>query len=249
MADDFGATSNEARVPHGHKPLLIAARDGDEPAVKRLIEEQYVGTNETDDDIRTPLWWAADRGYASVVKLLLGVAAVDPNRKDRHGVSPLFASMMEGHADVVELFIGRDDVDLEQGGLLLLSALAEGNMRIVNMLFDTGRVQSFLSTRDHHLNIHYEEEEVWEELPPLSWAVQNGCDKIFETLLEKEGKYKIDYNWEDSCGYTALFEAIERSDVSIIKRLLRIKGVASYKNKYGETPLTKACNIGSEEIV
>jgi hypothetical protein len=55
----------------------------------RLFKGKAVNTNTTDEDGRTPLWWAGWNGHEAVVKALLDSGKVDADLKNSHEWTPL----------------------------------------------------------------------------------------------------------------------------------------------------------------
>ena len=84
--------------------LFSAAESGDLDEVKRLVIDCGVDPNVRDDDVRTPLHYAAWRGHLDVVKLLLERGA-DPNAQGVEGETPLDHAMSKGHPDIVKLLL------------------------------------------------------------------------------------------------------------------------------------------------
>ena len=98
----------ELNDKNGWTPLLWAARNGNEAAVKLLLITLGV---EADSKVtkghgtgRTALSWAAERGYVAIVKLLLG-EGVGVDSKDERGWMPLSYAAKNGHTTIVSLLL------------------------------------------------------------------------------------------------------------------------------------------------
>src|SRR5258707_9238369 len=82
-------------------PLVDAAKDGDEKAVRALVQQHRVDVNAAEPDGTTALHWAAHRGDLATVDLLVrsGARATVVNS---FGVTPLALAAESGNAAVVE---------------------------------------------------------------------------------------------------------------------------------------------------
>jgi len=100
-----------ARDGAGCTPLLWAAKNGHDGAVRLLLERKDVGPNRSNNQGSTPLSRAADNGHEGVVKLLLERADTNPNSADSQDSTPLLWAALSGHEGVVNLLLGREDVE------------------------------------------------------------------------------------------------------------------------------------------
>jgi len=113
----------------GYTPLMWAAWNGQEGAVRILLGRDDINPNPLDIDGRTPLCLAAENGHEGVVKILLGRDDVSLERLDMFGRIALCYAAESGREGVVEILLGRDDVDpnaLDSDGRTPL-CLAAGN--------------------------------------------------------------------------------------------------------------------------
>ncbi|CAJ1379291.1 unnamed protein product [Effrenium voratum] len=89
-------------------PLCLAAEEGHLETCRVLLEAGQLKTkqghdkvNLPDEDLRSPLWWAAWRRHRELAALLLSFRA-DPEQGDRHGVSPREILMDDALANAEE---------------------------------------------------------------------------------------------------------------------------------------------------
>jgi len=92
-----------------------AAGFGQEGVVRLLLGHRDVNPNYSDDNDRTPLWYASANGHAGVVKQLLERGDVGLNRPDVNGRTPLVCATAEGHEEVARLVLEREDVYPDPG--------------------------------------------------------------------------------------------------------------------------------------
>ncbi|KAG0642718.1 ankyrin repeat-containing domain protein [Tuber brumale] len=123
----------------GNTPLLWAARNGHEGAVRILLERGDVNPDKPGSSGRTPLWWAAWDGHEGVVKMLLGRDDLNPDKPDNHSETPLRQAASNGHeGGVVKMLLGRDDVNPDKpdndGRTPLWSATERGHAQLVVLL-------------------------------------------------------------------------------------------------------------------
>lgn len=68
-----------------HDPCL----EGDLSRLIELLSQQNADINETDDEFRTPLHYAAFSGSYQCVSYLLKQEDIEIDKKDKYGMSPL----------------------------------------------------------------------------------------------------------------------------------------------------------------
>jgi hypothetical protein len=102
-------------VTEGFYPLYLAASNGQEAVVKKLLGVEGVDVNRGHPTNGvTPLWEACHKGHEGVVRLLLAHAATEVNQaRTDVGSTPLFIACQEGHESVARMLleVGHADVN------------------------------------------------------------------------------------------------------------------------------------------
>ena len=221
----------------GHTPLLWAAKNGHDGAVKLLLDREDVDPNRPNNNSSTPLSWAAINGHEEVIKLLLGRKDIDPNHPDNQDNTPLSWAADKGHEEVVKLLLGRNDVDPnrpdENGRTPLGCAAVQGHEAVIRLLLDRNDVDPNRPDSQHGT--------------PLSWAARYGHESVVKLLL---GRTDVDSNCPGQNGRTPLACAAAKGHEGIVKLLLGRGDFEPNKtdNKDG-TPLLWAANNGHEGVV
>ena len=136
------------------KPLFWAARHGNVPAVRALLESGEDVNKVLTGDKRTALHIAAGRGHAALVKALIEAGAdvnkpASPHSVDSsgkctgvlHDVTPLYVAAQEGHTHVVmELIKAGADLNLatSSGFTPLCAAAHNGHESVVALRIQAG---------------------------------------------------------------------------------------------------------------
>ncbi len=114
--------------------FFAAARKGDTPAVKALLDKG-VDVNSKTRYGATALSYACDKGHVEVVKLLIERGA-DVNSKDTfYGEVPLGWALSHGHVQVVKLLLDKGAAGIERA---LISGVEDGNVEIVKVALEKG---------------------------------------------------------------------------------------------------------------
>jgi len=94
-----------ATTPFGFTALHIAAVNGHEQVVTKLLSEAAIVVDTRNAKGNTPLHCAAEQGFASIASLLIkNGAKVDA--RGNNGETPLHVAAIKGHKSVVSLLIG-----------------------------------------------------------------------------------------------------------------------------------------------
>ncbi|CAM9443730.1 unnamed protein product, partial [Hapterophycus canaliculatus] len=125
----------------GRCALHLAAASGIDPdVIGLLVWKAPVLLNHTDNEGKTPLWYAADGGHESAVVRLLQAGAKNENKGQPK--CPLSAAVLNGHEVVVRILI---DEGIEAIGRFLAishgihAAVKERRTRILHALLTTPR--------------------------------------------------------------------------------------------------------------
>jgi cytohesin len=154
----------------GDTPLLTAARDDDEAAVRALIARR-ADVNEPAADGSTALLWAAYHANLAMATALIdaGARADVPNG---FGVTPLLQASRTGDVGMIEALLkagadaGRTDPESETP---LMAAARSGRLEAVRLLLEAGAGANDL---DPH-----------QEQTALMWASAEGHADVVEALL------------------------------------------------------------------
>ena len=239
MADKLSVSDSVTKV-------YQSARDGSSnltDLLKRLKTEQRKTALETKtkdgSHFVTPLIIAAHNGHLNSVKILLGYGADIEARGTLKiendvikGCTPLWAAAASGHLNVVKLLIERNaDVDgrTSTDSTPLRAAACEGNLEVVGCLVESGA------------NVNA---RTMIEKTPLMVACYRGLLSVI-TYLINEGAF---VDLPDKDGNTALHYAAQGGHLETVSQLLAL-GAPQLPNNQGLTPLLRACDYCSIEIV
>lgn len=167
------------KAQYGISPLHLACQRANYPAVKALLESEYIDVSIPDDNQDTPLHEACLSGDQRIVELLLqrmkkenATLLLQNDEKQ----TPLHVACSEGHTEIVKLilqygFQQRKDLVTAQDNEFstpLHLACENGNEEIVHILLLNGA------------DIHAAKNE---EISPLHLAARHGFTKVATTLL------------------------------------------------------------------
>jgi ankyrin repeat protein len=124
-------------VGHNVTPWCLAAARGHLHIVEMFLD-RGMDADARDDQLRTPLSYAAEKGYVDVVLMLLKRKDVNADSKDKLGQTPLFFAASGGRLHVVNILLKREDVDpvsvSENGQTPLSIARSAQHRAVVNVL-------------------------------------------------------------------------------------------------------------------
>ena len=122
---------------YGNTPLFWAAVNGNEGVAKILLE-QGVHPDKSNNASETPLSIAAYLGHEGVAKILLGQEEVDPDKPDMAGCTPLHNAAWGGHVETVKILLARNEVNPDKpnnhGSTPLSIAAQYGHEVVVQIL-------------------------------------------------------------------------------------------------------------------
>ncbi len=118
--------------------LFAAARKGDAPAVKALLEKGVDANAKWRYDT-TALFFAADRGHTEVVKVLLEHGATVNVKDTYYGMTPMDRAAGKGHVEVVRMLLekGADGKDRA-----LTTGVSANNKGLVEVVLEKGGLKA-----------------------------------------------------------------------------------------------------------
>lgn len=242
----------------------------DEEHVKCLISLLNAGANVNlaDNDGDTPLILAVKREEVRVVDLLL-VKKPNLDLRDAYGMTALHWAVTEGNVLMVKLLLGagaHPDIPDERGFTPLMRATINTNYEIIQLLIeaharldlkcDSERTMLSFALSSFDVDIDFVQQLLSHPLvvAQLKLEHQDGNNMLLKVecveLLELLLKAGLDPNVRNSCGETALTEAVQNyytlsdSDprwlVKAVKSLLNAGADPNRTNDIGLTPLMRA---------
>lgn len=234
--------------------LLDAVRADDRLRAGQLLKAG-APANERDDDGATPLAWAAMRSNVELARQLLQAGA-DPNLTNELGVSPLAVAVMNGSAELAALLIEHradPNVSRENGETPLMIAARMGRVDMMKRLLASGarldaREKKFGQTALMWAAGHPEAVALLLERGADVRAVTKAWDVTYTNYLPTTvtlGKTGIPWNNDGvyvakKGGLTALHFAVQKNDVTSVRRLLDAGADVDAVAADGTTPLLAA---------
>lgn len=229
---------------NGWTAFLVAAQNGKLETIKLLLQHG-ADINETVEEQqwkgRNALIIACSEDYSDIVRFLIDRNAELNAKSANDDWTGLMWSIKQGNRELVTMLLeGGADIHTVvehgawKGHTPLMLAAGEGHVEIVRLLCEQGAAL---------------ETTLPDGWTALMLAAHRGDLKTVETLIEqgadvntivKAGK------WKD---YTALMAAILKKHIEIVRFLLARGAKADTGHFWGETALTLALKIGSDEIV
>jgi ankyrin repeat protein len=231
-----GAQAN-SKDERGSTPFMLACQQGQMGVVKVLLEQ--VGPQafqETDEDRRTALYYAACWGKEEIFSFLLGQGG-QANSKDKYGATPFMLACQEGHMGVVSLIlqhVGPQALqEMEKRGWTALHfAAVRGHEDIVTFLLGQGAQASRRND---------------DGMTPFMRACHQGRTGVVQVLVQHMGKQAV--HETDNRGATALHWAAHRGHEETAAFLISQGAQCSSRAVGGGTPLMWACWWGRLGVV
>ncbi|KAK1840600.1 Ankyrin repeat domain-containing protein 50-like protein 3 [Colletotrichum chrysophilum] len=228
----FWQTNYQYQSRDGLNSVHLAALNGHDEVLLRLLPSDNDALNSRDNAGRTPLIWGSSEGHDNIVRMLLDKGADVNAQGGRYG-NALQAASFKGHDKIVQMLLDKDaDVNAQGGDYVnaLYIASEEGHDDIVQMLLNKGA----------DVNAHGGEYG-----NALQAASQGGHNNIVQMLLDKGA----DVNARGGVYGNALQAASEGGHDNIVQMLLD-KGadVNAQGGEYGNA-LQAASERGHDNIV
>lgn len=185
---------------------------------------------------------ATEKGHTTKLRTLLTRGA-DANVRDRHGFSALMKAALYGHPAIVEMLMERG-ADLnasdENGWTPLMSAASNGNPEIVELFLRKG---ADVNAKDRFGNTALLVAAAAHTQGEFEKSRADALKNVI-SLLESGA----DVNLGGHGGETALFKAVGRGDIRMVRRLLEKGADPNGKNANGLTALRAAQRQGRADI-
>ncbi len=222
-------------------PIVDAARNGDEAALRSLVE-QGANVNATAGDGSTALLWASHRDLPESVDLLVRAGA-QVNRANDLGATPLWAASENGSVAVVELLLDADadpNLALRHGETPLMAAARSGGARAAELLLEHGADPNATGPRGQTALM-------WAVLDLSSDVVKvlvdHGADVHARTAATMELKahephtHIQNQGWFEHGGNTALMFAARVGDAESARHLVAAGADVNDKSAFGVSAL------------
>ena len=183
--------------------FLAAAASADASTVKRMLDNEHVHVDATDNDGRTALHMAASNGHTAMVRLLVDKYEARPACLDSHGGTPLDDGIREGHLPVVEFLSTRKNGPRpwEQYTDQFIQAAAINDLKVMKLLVAAG-IDPNCHDQANRTALHV--------------SASNGCTEAVEYLLSLPG---TQVGPVDRMGGTPLWDALVRGWTTVSKLL------------------------------
>ena len=237
----------------GDPPLVEAARNGDEAALRTLVE-QGAPVNAAAGDGSTALLWASHRDLPESVELLIRAGA-DVNRANDLGATPLWAAGENGGVAVIGLLLdaGADpNLALRHGETPLMAAARAGSARVAELLLEHGADPNAMGPRSQ---------------TALMWAVLGLSPDVVRVLLDHGADVHArtaataqlkahephthiqNQGWFEHGGNTALLFAARVGDVESARHLVAAGADLDDRSAFGVTALATAAYSNFRTLV
>jgi len=210
--------------------LYFAARNGNEPAVRKLVD-RGVSTGERTSGGWTPLHAAAWFNHGTVVKILVEAGA-GIEATAHCGWTPLHGAVRNGHERVARLLLGyhsNTEARTNDGYTPLHLAAKCGYENLARLFLDNADKDA----------------KDGDGRTPLYISAKGGYEEITRLLLNKGADMTV----RTKGGWTALHAAARFGHESTSKVLIDMGSDMESRSKGGETPLFTAAKVGHMEVV
>ena len=178
--------------------------------MKILLERGDVNSDSSDEDGRTPLFYAAECEHEGIVNILLERGDVDSDSSDKYGQTPLSRAAQYGYEGIVKMLLERGDVNSDSSdkyGRTPLSYAAEGKIKT-----------------------HYKESG---SMPPCSPRL-SGYEALVKILLERGD---VNPESSDNDGRTPLMHAERSGKIGVVRLLSEPRPLSSRASQTSDLTL------------
>ncbi|KAF4921188.1 Ankyrin repeat domain-containing protein 50 [Colletotrichum fructicola] len=136
----FWQTNYQYQARNGLNSVHLAALNGHDEVLSRLLDSDDTTLNSKDNRGNTPLVWGSLEGHHNIVQTLLDKGA-DVNAQGGDNSNALHAASFRGHANVIRILLDKGANVNSQGGYYgnaLQAASFGGHDNVVQMLLDKG---------------------------------------------------------------------------------------------------------------
>ncbi|KAL4928340.1 ankyrin repeat-containing domain protein [Aspergillus undulatus] len=274
LEGEVGAAS-DARNLDGQNTVLIAALQGNDRVLTRLLNLHLVRTDLRDSWRRGALQAAVESRNPAAVKVLVqSKRVVDVSTLDRNGQTPLGAAIQADDVEMIQVFV--DSIKLSKSDICnardscektpLIIACQQRMTNLFWKLLDSGRCDVNIQDDDNRTALSYsvlrENVDFVRALLKIKDTDSNIPDRFGETAFtyavildrsdiaqEMIDSGKVHINATDKYGRTALHRAVRRGQSQIVQTLLDNLADADAPDKQGWTPLMEAAGNGDEGLV
>lgn len=183
--------------------LIAAAREGDEVAVRGLVDG-HANVDARDAQGATALHWAVERNHPAIVEILLdGGATVDA--ANRHGITPLFLAAVNASPALVTRLLdagANPAAARSDGETVLMTAARTGSVDVLRILAERGADVNAT--------------EKWRGQTALMWAAAQKHAAAARLLIDRGAHV----NARSTAGYSPLVFAVRAGDRETVRVLL-----------------------------
>jgi ankyrin repeat protein len=234
-------------------PLVDAARDGDQAALRTLVQKK-ADVNATEGDGSTALQWASYRDDLASADLLIRAGA-KVNAANDLGVTALWTASQNGSSAMVRRLLeagANPNMPLLSGETPLMVAARSGYPDVASQLLG----------KDANINAHGTRGQT-----ALMWAASQKHPEVVKVLLAHHPDIKMKSDvWTDVMavpphgylpynkavphgGETALMFAVRVGDIDSAKLLVAAGGNVSDADAWGVSAVTLAAHSGFSDLV